>query len=228
MISRARGLRIKLTLDSQPSGNLGCVAGVTLGRGSVGRRSPLTLRSIAAGSRTGRAAAICISRQMASESMATATPTPPTQYPDRRVIEPCLHARTPPGNRQPEPLESKRMLAGAVPPGLSDVMCRGKASRGSKRARCKGENFAAACQTSVEFIAASGTKWRVRHYHCNRPPITPSPCSAGNLGRSRHYGRLRPCLFRERPTPQRDEEPILSRRVAPASPILGNIHKERK
>jgi len=155
MISRACGLRIKLTLDSQPSGNLGCVAGVTLGRGSFGRRSPLTLRSMAVGSRTGRAAAICISRQTASESMATAAP-PPRQYPDRRVIDPCLHARTPPGNRQPELLESKRVLAGTVPPALSGIMCRGKASRGSKRARCAGENFAAACQTSVEFITTSG------------------------------------------------------------------------
>jgi hypothetical protein len=43
--------------------------------------------------------------------------------------------------------------------------------------------------------AVSGTNRRGTHCHDSRPPISPSPCSAGYLGRSRHMGRLRPCLF---------------------------------
>jgi len=33
------------------------------------------------------------------------------------------------------------------------------------------------------------------HCYDSRPPISPSPCSAGYLGRSRRARRLRPCRF---------------------------------
>src|SRR5215212_10544737 len=50
------------------------------------------------------------------------------------------------------------------------------------------------------FLRSAGTKWAGGDYPSDRPPISPSPCSAGNLGRSRHKVGYAPvfCVFRLR------------------------------
>jgi hypothetical protein len=80
----ALGLRISLTLDSQPSGTLAGMAGATLGRDAAGRRSPLSARSTDwLSSVLGRAVAISTtSRQAMNESVAAATPATLIRYRD--------------------------------------------------------------------------------------------------------------------------------------------------
>src|SRR5262249_34674286 len=78
----AVGLRISLTLDSQPSGTLAGIAGATLGGGASGRRSALSPRSMAwLSSALGNAVAISATcRQTTKDSRAAATPAPAIRY----------------------------------------------------------------------------------------------------------------------------------------------------
>jgi hypothetical protein len=145
------------------------------------------------GSTLGRAVATETSRHTAKDSSATAAPKPPRIYRDWRNIGPTLHSYRPPDIPAEATLVRYRGSGSVTAYRAADAISCGRRGFGSKAVNEIMRTIV--LNRPARFADATGTKPGVVHYPGDRPTHYPSPCSAGNCGRSRLSGRLRPAVF---------------------------------